>query len=569
MSSSVEQIKSKIDIASLIGSYIKLEKAGSNFKGRCPFHNEKTPSFFVSPDRGTYYCFGCHAKGDIFSFIQEFEGLDFVGALKNLAERAGVKLEKYESGLKSDKDKYYSIMEQAVLFYQRIFSEHKEAKDYMKERGVLDSTIDSFRIGYAPLDWRQLFDYLSSKNISAEDMLKVGLIKRKEGSSNMYYDTFRGRIMFPILDSSGRAVGFSGRILVTDPKAPKYLNSPDTILFNKSEVLFGLDKAKSEIKIKDYSILVEGQMDLIMLHQSGIKNTVASSGTALSSGHLITLRRFSNRIVMCYDGDEAGFLAANRSAQLALSLDMELKIAEMPKGKDPADLSKEDKNELISRLKNSKHIIDFYVDHLLSKDLDPIALGKEINRSILPYVSLLKSTIDKSNFIKSIAKKTFIKEDALWEDLKKVNVPNVDSDKVLESKNRKSDSIERRIVGIIFWQETLKPPSLPISEIRDKFISIVGEEDAKKLFEFLEKDKEMLLFETESFYNGVDYLEKDVGELLIGLEEDVLKKKFTETMILLQKAEQSKNKSEILKYLEECQIISQKINNLKYKYENK
>ena len=340
MSSSVDQIKSKIDIVSLVSSYIKLEKAGSNFKGKCPFHNEKTPSFFVSPDRGNYYCFGCHAKGDIFTFVQEFEGLDFIGALKVLADRAGVELGQYNKGEKTEKQKLHSILEQAVFFYTKKLSENKEAENYLKSRGVKEETIEDFRIGYSPLEWRELFDYLSSRSVSAQDMLQVGLIKYNENAKEKYYDTFRGRIMFPINDSAGRVVGFSGRILVPDDKSPKYLNSPETSLFNKSEILFGLDKAKKDIRLKNYSILVEGQMDLVMLHQVGITNTVASSGTALTENHLVKLRRLSNRIIMAYDGDMAGFRASDRSAGIALALGMELKIAQMPESKDPADLAK-------------------------------------------------------------------------------------------------------------------------------------------------------------------------------------------------------------------------------------
>src|SRR3989344_4405479 len=283
MSSSVDQIKSKIDIVSLVSSYIKLDKAGTNFKGRCPFHNEKTPSFFVSPDRGNYYCFGCHAKGDIFTFVQEFEGLDFVGALKVLAEKTGVELIGYNRGEKTEKENFHEILEQATLFYQRKLQESKEAAGYLKARGIKTETIDDFRIGFAPSEWRELFDYLKSRNVSEADMLKCGLIKRKDESSRgteSYYDTFRGRIMFPLCDSAGRTVGFSERILVADLKNPKYLNSPETVFFNKSEIIFGFDKAKTEIRRKDYSILVEGQIDLVMMHQVGFSNTVAGSGTA-------------------------------------------------------------------------------------------------------------------------------------------------------------------------------------------------------------------------------------------------------------------------------------------------
>lgn len=571
MSNTVQQIKSKIDIVSLISSYIKLEKAGTNFKGRCPFHNEKTPSFFVSPDRGSYYCFGCQAKGDIFTFVSEFEGLDFVGALKVLADRAGVTLEQYNKGDKTEKDRLFSVLERAVLFYQNKLSENKEALSYLTSRGINDETIKNFRLGYSPSDWRELHDYLLGQGVSKQDMFQVGLVKRKEGSDS-YYDTFRGRIMFPISDSSGRVVGFSGRILVPDDKSPKYLNSPETELFNKSDILFGLDKAKKDIRLKDYSILVEGQMDLVMLHQIGVTNTVASSGTALTENHLVKLRRLSNRIIMAYDGDSAGFSASNRSSKIALSLGMELKIAVMPEGKDPADLAKDDPEKLKESLRGSKHIIDFYVDTLLAKGMESRLLGEEIRKNVLPYVAQLPSTIERSHFIKSIAQKTFIKEEALWDDLKKIGTteetkrpPDIPSPRF-----KRVDVIERKVLGIILWQKSLseKTEGVNLEEIEKRARDILGDRIEEMLGE-LEKEKDLLLFETEAYYNNKADLKRDLEELLLGLEEEYLKKQFAETMIKLQKAEQLKDSSEVLKYLEECQRISQKINIIKRVYEKK
>lgn len=569
--SSVDQIKSKIDIVSLISSYIKLDKAGTNFKGRCPFHNEKTPSFFVSPDRGSYYCFGCQAKGDIFTFVQEFEGLDFIGSLKVLADRAGVTLENYNSEEKTEKQRLHSVLEQAVFFYEKNLANNKTALDYLHNRGVLDSTIKDFRIGFAPAEWRSLFDFLSGRGVSEKDMLLVGLIKRKEGTTDSYYDTFRGRIMFPINDSSGRVVGFSGRILVADDKSPKYLNSPETSLFNKSEILFGLDKAKNNIRLKDYSILVEGQMDLIMLHQVGINNTVASSGTALTENHLVKLRRLSNRIIMSYDGDSAGFSASNRSSQLALSLGMELKLAVMPEGKDPADLAKEDIEKLKESLKNSKHIIDFYTDSLLSRGLEPRKLGQEIQKHVLPYIALLTSTIEKSHFIKSIAQKTFIKEEALWEDLKHVGIEQSSSPITNTRTNsgvKRTEAIERRVFGIIVWQKESpnRDENINIEEIEKRADKIFGARKIE-LEELFLKEKDLLLFETESYYGGKPDLRRDIEYLLLGLEEEYLKQSLSVAMVNLQKAEQSKNGDEILKYLTECQEISQQINKIKNNYE--
>ncbi|MFA5889146.1 MAG: DNA primase [Candidatus Paceibacterota bacterium] len=575
--SSVDQIKSKIDIVSLISSYMKLEKAGSNFKGKCPFHNEKTPSFFVSPDRGSYYCFGCQAKGDIFTFVQEFEGLDFIGSLKVLAEKAGVELEQYNAGEKTEKQKLHSILEQAVFFYEKRLSEDKQALDYLYNRGITDKTIKDFRLGLSSVEWRDLYEYLLDRDVTPKDMLSVGLIKRKEGTEDSHYDTFRGRIMFPINDSSGRVVGFSGRILISDDKSPKYLNSPETALFNKSEILFGLDKAKKDIRLKDYSILVEGQMDLIMLHQVGITNTVASSGTALTENHLIKLRRLSNRIIMSYDGDSAGFSASDRSSRLALSMGMELKLATIPEGFDPADLAKDDPTKLRECLKNSKHIIDFYTDNLLSRNLEPRKLGQEIRKNVLPYIALLTSTIEKAHFIKSIAQKTFIKEEALWDDLKLVGTDSVNilkDEGQVSIPRKRIEAMERRILGIIIWQKGLNPltykaqatteNNIDIEEIEKKAKEIFGDR-MEQLVSQHEKERDLLLFEIESYYGGKNNLKKDIDYLLLGLEEEYLKQEFAIAMINLQKAEQSKNEKEISKYLEECQVLSQQINLIKSK----
>ncbi len=572
--SSVDQIKSKIDIVTLVSSYIKLEKAGSNWKGKCPFHNEKTPSFFVSPDRGSYYCFGCQAKGDIFTFVEEFEGLDFVGALKVLAEKAGVKLERFDGTKKTEDDMMYSVLEQATFFYQKKLSENKDALRYLMERGLNSDTVREFRLGFAPSEWRGLYDFLLDRGSKPEEMLSVGLVKVKEGSlvgPKGYYDTFRGRIIFPIADSSGRVVGFSGRILVSDDKSPKYLNSPETKLFKKSEILFGLDKAKKKIRLKDYSILVEGQMDLVMLHQVGIKNAVASSGTALTQEHLTKLKRLSDRIIMAYDGDSAGFKASDRSAKIALSLGMELKVCQFPEGTDPADMAKDRPEKLREIIKNSKHIVDYYLDVLLSKGLEGRKLGEEIRKNILPYVSEIQSEIEKSHFIKSISQKTFIKEEAIWEDLKKITTlsglyyPKTQGPPILKDR---VGSIERKVFGFLMWLKEenkgnkIPPLGVRVSDIENRLKGIVGERYSSLKDKF-EKERVMLLFETEAYYNNRTDLEKELEELLLGLEEENLKKDFTQTMMKLQLAEQSKNSSDVLKYFEECHKISQRINTIK------
>ncbi len=334
MNSPVQKIKERLSIEEVVSSYITLNKVGSNLKAKCPFHNEKSPSFFLSPDRGTYYCFGCGAKGDIFTFVEEFEGLDFKGTLKLLAGRAGVELEKYNKEEESEKEKLYRVMEEATKFFEKNLTENKDAQEYLKSRGIEEKTTKDFRIGFAILDWRKLYDFLKSKNFTDKEIESAGLAKKPDDTNKAMYDRFRGRIMFPITDSSGRVIAFSGRILLDDGKSAKYLNSPETPIFNKSSVLFGIDKAKESIRKNNFSILVEGQIDLVLSHQAGFKNTVASSGTAMTDStvskenlinNLGLVRRLSKNIVLAYDADRAGNNASNRFAKIYLYLVMDVK----------------------------------------------------------------------------------------------------------------------------------------------------------------------------------------------------------------------------------------------------
>lgn len=573
MSSSVDQIKSKLDIVSVLGTYIKLEKAGGNFKGRCPFHNEKTPSFFVSPDRDSYYCFGCHAKGDIFTFVQEFEGLDFVGALKVLAERAGVTLEQYANESKTEKDEMYKALELATFYFEKNLSVEKVPYDYLLHRGLSKETISNWKLGYAYPEWRGLYDFLLSKGVSASMMEKTGLIKKKEGTTEGYYDTFRGRIIFPISDSSGRIVAFSGRILVDDGKSPKYLNSPETELFNKSEILYGLHKGKLPIRERDYSILVEGQMDLVMLHQAGFTNTVASSGTALSEGHLVRLSRLSNRIIFAFDGDSAGINAVSRGSKIALALGMEVKVATMPEGKDPADLAKDTPEVLTNSIKQATHVILFVLSKLLESTLDRQILSRKVVSDVLPYVAYIRSASEQAHFVGEIAALTHIKEEALWSDLRQVTLTSngivkAESQKEIKVQTDRRFTVARKVIGIMLWQKQAKDPKLKYAELEADLVRILGP-DTNLFLEKIGADSEALLFETESYYNNRDTLVKEVAELLLSLEEEDLKGKLVKSMAELHMAESLHDTEKSLALLSECQRLSNRINELKQIHEKK
>lgn len=574
MSSSVDQIKSKLDIVSVVGTYIKLEKAGGNFKGRCPFHNEKTPSFFVSTDRDSYYCFGCHAKGDIFTFVQEFEGLDFVGALKVLAERAGVTLESVAPQSKTEKDEMYQALELATFYFEKNLSTEKVPYDYLLHRGLTKDTISSWKLGYTYPEWRGLYEFLLSKKVTPATMEKVGLVKKKEGTTDSFYDTFRGRIIFPISDSSGRIVGFSGRILVDDGKSPKYLNSPETELFNKSEILYGLHKAKHVIRERDYSILVEGQMDLVMLHQAGFTNTVASSGTALTEGHLTRLARLSNRIIMAFDGDSAGISAVSRASKIALSLGMEVKVARMPAGKDPADLAKDSPEVLTESIKQSTHVILFVLEQLLSSTTDRQIIARKVVSDVLPFVSFIRSASEQAHFVAEISLRTRIKEEALWSDLRQVTLSShgaVSHEQKLEKKEQTDRRfvVARKIIGIMLWQKDAKEVQISHEHIEKDLVRILGPDDSKLFVERVSTNPEALLFETESYYNNRTTLASDVEDLLLTLEEEDLKGKLITAMSALHTAESLHDTEKSLTLLQECQRLSKRINEIKQTHEKK
>lgn len=575
MSTQVEQIKERLSIVDVVGSYVKIEKAGANYKARCPFHNEKTPSFFISPARNSYYCFGCSAKGDIFSFVEEFEGVDFMGALKVLAQRAGVELTKSDPKERSERQKSFLALEYATVFYQKQLLEnpkYAKALKYLKGRGLTDETIKEWRIGYAPDEWRLLSGFLLGKRFTVSDLEKVGLVKRKDGMENKghvtegeVYDRFRGRIMFPLFDPSGRAIGFSGRIFEGDEKTgAKYLNSPETELFSKSHFLYGFHAAKMAIREKDAAVLVEGQMDLLMAHQSGMKNTVAVSGTALTDHHVELLRRLSNKLVMAFDPDSAGVAAAQRSATIALRMGVEVRVAELPKGKDPADFILEDMAGWENVLTKAVHIIEFTLNHIAREVTDERQLIQAIRIKVLPFVASLDSSMERSHFIGMISKKTGIKQEAIMEDLSKVQATAVTQQEPVRSmevqkRQEKKPMLERKILGILYWQESLSDPVIKPDKLRQDLIEIMDEHSFNTVAAELKPHINELILEAEVSYEHSKKLQVVVDELMVNLREDYLKRAFAETLKQLERAERTKDTEKIKQLLEQCKKIGEQI----------
>ncbi len=563
MSSPLEKIKETLSIVDVVGSYVQLEKAGTNFKAKCPFHNEKSPSFFVSPERNTYYCFGCGAKGDIISFVQEFEGLDFIGALKVLAQRAGVELGTYSGKERSEKDRLFQAMEMATLYFQQELGKRPDALEYLKKRGLTDVTISSWRIGYAPVEWRAVSTHLKAKGFNAAEIEKIGLAKKSEKNPADSYDRFRGRIMFPIFDSSGRTIAFSGRQFESDGTEAKYINSPETPLFQKSHVLYGFDRAKLEIRRRDYALLVEGQMDLIMAHQAGFSNAVASSGTALTTEQLTIMKRLSAKLMIAYDGDEAGGAAAARGWNLALAQGFDIKVVTLPDGQDPADVIRENPKVFADAVAHAEHIIDVQLTKILQHEKDERKRGQRIEKEVLPYVADLGSAIERSYFVSRIAGRSGIKEEFLWAEVRKRERPETAYETTTErpaEKNRRQ-SIERLLFGLVFWQEGHNN-SLSL-DTKAKISSIIGEDKYQAIETKLSPIKDQLIFEAEISFNKSEKLAEHIEELVLHFKEEYLRDEFTRAMQALQEAERQKNTPEVTRLLEVCQSLSNRLREVK------
>ncbi|HEU0085484.1 MAG TPA: DNA primase [Candidatus Paceibacterota bacterium] len=579
MNSPVQKIKERLGVEEVISSYLKLEKAGANLKARCPFHNEKSPSFFVSPARESYYCFGCGAKGDIFTFVQEFEGLDFKGALKLLADRAGIPLSEFRAGMPDDsslKEKLYSIMEEAAEYFEENLKHEKEALEYLEKRGLSEKTIKDFRIGFAKPEWRALKDHLSQK-FSADELEKAGLIKKSEQN---YYDRFRGRIMFPVCDSSGRVIAFSGRIFPPSDAEAKYLNSPETLIFKKSSVLYGIDKAKDSIRKNDFSIIVEGQFDLIMSHQAGFRNAVATLGTALSdsdesSDHQVNnlgiIKRLSQNIVFVFDSDKAGFAASMRAAGTALSLEMNVKASGTGDGKDPADLILEQGPEGWKKaIREAKHVIEFMLDKFVTSPAkaDPLKVKMEVDEKILPYLYYITSPVKKSHFISVISHKTGIREEDIRESLKKKIVKEEkfetnSNPRVLARNFIRKDHILRRLLGIVLWQEGEEKSLIDSVSIKTELSRILGS-PAEELFNEAKENAPDLIFEAEAFYGKDSDIKADTEEMLSNLEVEQLKAKLPEMMRRLEESEtESVNNPRSAEILKEIGEINKRIQHIK------
>lgn len=408
MDSSIEEIKNKLDIVEFIGSFITLKKAGRNFKANCPFHQEKTPSFVVSPDRQIWHCFGsCGDGGDVIRFFMKWENITFHEALQELAKRVGVQLKQvnFEDKQWNQKEKIVKMNYLTKEFFQYVL--HKtsygtKAMEYLSKRNIHPKIIDTFEIGYAPASWDSLLQFLKKKGFKFEEMVESGLIIKNDYGK--YYDRFRGRIMFPIKDPKGNIIGFSGRVLDSSDTGAKYVNTPETPVYHKRESLYGIHLTRDAIRKLDSVLIVEGEFDLIMPFQHGVENIVAIKGAALTHEQLSILKRYTKRLLFALDADEAGIEAIKRGVQEAEKMDFEIYAVEITGGKDPDEAVQKDPVQFKKSIESPRPIYDFLIDVIHKKypTEDPF-YKKKFGEEIVPYLTHIQNPIVISHYIKKLS----------------------------------------------------------------------------------------------------------------------------------------------------------------------
>lgn len=486
INSPVDEIKSRLDIIDVIQGYIRLQKAGRNYRANCPFHSEKTPSFMVSPERQIWRCFGCGKGGDIFAFVQEIEGVEFGDALRILAQRAGVELKKIDPQLKTERKELYEICDLASRFFAKQLESQtgKNIQNYLKLRGLKPEAIKQWKIGYAPNQWQALWDFLGSKGYSDQQIARAGLIVKAEREKK-YYDRFRDRIIFPIFDLNGQIVGFTGRENPNNPdkRMGKYINIPNTLIYDKSRLLYGLDKAKLDIRKNDLCILMEGQMDVIMSHQTGLTNAVATSGTALTDYQLKIIKRYTENLALAFDMDLAGEAATKKGIDLSIQLGLNTKVVSLPDKKDPAECIQNNPTLWTKAVADSQHLFEYYLANTFSKYNPKTVEGKkEISKILLPLIKKIPNKVEQAHWLQETAKRLGVQENILTEEMKRYRIEKKEF--VEEAvKNNLKCSLEEHILGIILTSNC--------SEFTGYSSHLFSDADLREMFKYLKRKKKL------------------------------------------------------------------------------
>jgi len=522
MADLVSDIKARLSIEDVVSSYIPLKRIGRNFKALCPFHNEKTPSFIVSPEKQIAYCFGCHAGGDMFKFIELIENVDFVDAMKILAERAGLDWRSYniksyeKEASKSEKDILYAIHDAAAEYFSKNLwdtNDGKKVLKYLYSRGLNDQIIREFNIGYAPDINDGLIDYLIGKGFQKSVLIKSGLVSVKDVAGEAILDKFRQRLMFPIDDIQGKIIAFGGRALA-DNQEPKYLNSPETDIYHKSSVLYGLSHAKKFIKEAGFVLIVEGYMDYLACYQAEIRNIVAVSGTALTGEHVRIIKRLTNNAVLSFDNDAAGFEAAKRAFIALQEHEISVKLLKIPFGKDPADAVKKDSEKFKHAISEARPFFEAYLSDCdnrfnLKQESGILAFLREC----LELLNAIKNNILQDIAIRSVANKLGVKESKIYDEIAKYKTEIKPSQ---YDENRLPSDREHRSVVKMSAQDMLLSMLFIYPELFQSIGNRISEEDfddeAKSLYKtFVDQYNNICASESKADAVIADKLDSESG----------------------------------------------------------
>lgn len=572
MENQVEEIKKKLDIVEVINKFVPLKKRGRHYVACCPFHQEKTPSFVVSPELQIYKCFGCGKAGDVFTFVQEYNRIDFKDALEDLAKMAGIKLVRSTkiSGEESIKKRLFEINRETAKFYNYILLKHelgKEALEYIKKRNISEETINKFLIGFAPPDGRLIINYLLKKGYKTEELYKTGSFGKSQYKQGQSYDRFSDRLIFPQIDFRDRIVGFSGRILPSNKNQnlAKYINSPETEIYHKSQMFYGLNLAKESIKKNNLAIIVEGELDMISPYQAGIENVVAIKGTALTEEQLQLIRRYAETLILGLDSDFAGNKAMIRSIELADKMDFEIKILDLEeKYKDPDEAINKDLDFFKKKLNEAETIWDFILaSSVKNYGIDSPRGKKSILATVLPFLAKINNLVIRVDYIKKVSQTIDSDEESVAEEFKKYLNQNKESISNLKKINKieeKGDMRERLEERYLILALRLQKPKIAIKLLKWKtprFIKIgeviekITKFEAKKVAENLDPE---LLDTFNNLYlkafedqNSAEERRKERSKILRQIKELELKDRLKSLSDIIANLEASGDEKEIAK----------------------
>lgn len=519
MNDTIEEIKKRIDIVDFLSSYISLKKTGRNFKANCPFHQEKTPSFVVSPERQIWHCFGsCNEGGDIIKFLMKWENITFFEAVRDLAEKAGVKLKQvgFEDGVWKKKERLVNMNLWAVDYFHYILTKTdlgKKALDYLKSRSINKEIAETFKLGYAPSSWDSLLKFLKKKKFTEPELYEGGLITR--GQRGNYFDMFRGRLMFPIKDARGNIIAFSGRSLDEKDKSSKYINTPETPIYHKRETLFGIDLAKDSIKKEKNVYLVEGEFDVISPYQHGVENVVATKGTAVTREQLMLLKRYTDRITLTLDSDSAGEDAVRKAIDEGESVDCDIEVVAFDWAKDPDEAVRQDTVQFKKTIKKTTPAYDFILELLNKKYPDNTPFDKKkIGEEMVPYIEKIRNPIVQSHYIKKLAELLGVSESSIEFAIRKLK--NREKQKVFKVSSKKADE-ESREVMLQKYLLSLILQNSNAYKIAEAVFKIIAPSDfsipalSKVTEQFLTYKEKFKVFNLKSFF---DFLPNELHPVL-------------------------------------------------------